>query len=162
MTAYVGYRQATVEQLRELVRHSAIAIPKTYYFLRWFDRVSGIQTDLPEEFPSPEGQLFNASLELRWKRRGTKYDILLLSKDEPKSDLNFTQLGKNWDWCDRRAIFHNSDETKFPRGFRYQVGNNFLANMEQVRKEIPVHQRYFMDRNTSAIHFVALTVEFES
>ncbi|WAL59846.1 hypothetical protein [Thermocoleostomius sinensis] len=154
MTAYVGYRQATVEQLRELVEHPAIAIPKTYYFLRWFDRVSGIQTELSKEFPSPEGQLFNASLELRWKRQGTEYDILLLSKDEPKSDLKFTQLGKDWDWCDRPAIFHNSDETKFPKGFAYLDGEEKFNP-----KNFPIKQRYFFNSQTATVHFIALTLD---
>jgi hypothetical protein len=154
MTAYVGYRQATIEQLRELVEHPAIAIPKTYYFLRWFAQVSGIRLELPEDFPSPEGQLFNAELELRWKRQGTKYDILLLSKEEPESDLNFTPLGKNWEWCDRRAIFHGSNETKFPKGFRYQDGNDKPLNPNQI----PIKQRYFFNSQTATVHFIALTL----
>lgn len=153
MTAYVGYRQATVEQLQELVKHRTIAIPETYYFLRWFDRVSGIRMELPEDFPSPEGQLFNAELELRWKRQGTGYDILLLSKEEPEPDLNFTSLGENWEWCDRPAKFHGSDETKFPKGFVYPDGK------EKFNPKIfPIKQRYFFNSQTAATHFVALTL----
>jgi len=60
--------------------------PSYYYFLRWFHKVSGIVDQLPQEFPSPEGQMFNADWELRWKQQGkaTKFyflAMLILSLD---------------------------------------------------------------------------------
>ena len=155
MSAYVGSRQATADQLKELVEHSAIALPSSYYCLRWFHKVSGILMKLPNEFPSPEGQLFNTELELRWKQRGALYEVLLLSKAEPDAKLAFSPLRGEWEWCDRNAYFYDSDETKFPKGFLYQD----TEGQSLKPKEIPVKQRYFRDARTTTIHFVALTVK---
>jgi len=155
MTAFVGHKTVTLEQLQALVTHTAIALPSSYYFLRWFHTVSGIQTTLPKNFPSPEGQLFNTELELRWKQHGATYNVLLLSKAAPDATLNFTPLAGEWEWCDRNAYFYDSDETKFPRGFLYPEANGKPG----YSKAVPVQQRYFSDTQTATIHFVALTVK---
>jgi hypothetical protein len=154
--AFVGFRNATEKQLRELVSHPAIALSPSYYFLRWFHEVSGIRMQLPDDFHSPEGQLFNAELELRWKQHGKRYEVLLLGRSIPNPDLGFSPLQGDWEWecCDRNAYFYDNDETKFPQGFLYQ---NAAGQMLKP-KEIPVKQRYFRNSQTSTIHFVALTV----
>lgn len=90
MSAFVGSRTVTTEELGTLIRHPARSLPSSYYFLRWFHKVSGIQRALTNDFPSPEGQLFNAELELRWKRDDRNYEVLLLSKTDP--GLGFSPL----------------------------------------------------------------------
>nr|RNJ64966.1 MAG: hypothetical protein EDM05_33670 [Leptolyngbya sp. IPPAS B-1204] len=152
---FVGVREKlSLEALQTLVGDQRIAIAPSYYFLRWSHRVSGIQMQLPEEFPSLEGQLFNAELELRWKYRNSGYEVLLLSKSLPSSELGFSSVPGEWEWCDRHAHFYDADETKFPKGFTYQDANGQLVSP----KAIPVKQRYFRDSQTATIHFVALTV----
>lgn len=154
MNAFVGFRNATEDQLEKLVKHPAIALSSSYYFLRWFHKVSGIQMQLPDDFSSPEGQLFNSELELRWKRRGASYEVLILGKAESTPEDGFVALDGTWEWCDRNAYFYNNDETKFPKGFLYQD-----ANSQKIEpKGIPIKQRYFRDSQTATIHFVALTV----
>lgn len=152
---FVGFTTATQAELGDLIRHPAIALPSSYYFLRWCDRVSGIQMALPDSFPSPEGQLFNATLELRWKQLGSNYEILILSQTEPNLEFDFSALEGDWEWSDRNAYFYDNDETKFPKGFLYQDAAGQWLNP----KDIPVKQRYFQDARTSTVHFVALTVD---
>ncbi|QYO68153.1 hypothetical protein [Leptolyngbya sp. 7M] len=152
---FVGVRRnLSLEVLQTLVGDQRIAIAPSYYFLRWPHRISGIQMKLPEEFPSPEGQLFNAELELRWKYQKSGYEVLLLSQSPPSSELEFSSVPGEWEWCDRHAHFYAVDETKFPKGFTYQGVNGEIISP----KAIPVKQRYFRDTQTATIHFVALTV----
>jgi hypothetical protein len=157
MSAFVGFRKATGEELSKLVKDATITLPSTCYFLRWPYGVSGIQMNLPDHFPSPEGQLFNAELELRWKKRGTSYEVLFLGKVQPNTELEFSPLEGKWEWCDRDAYFYNSDETKFPKGFLYQdaKGQRLDPKASPFKQ---VKQRYFRDAYTTKIHFVALTV----
>jgi hypothetical protein len=155
MKAFVGSRVMTKEELLDLVKNATIAPNPTYYFLRWPHRVSGIQMTLPEDFPSPEGQLFNTKLELRWKQRGIGYEILFLGKEQPDTKFKFSQLEGEWEYCDRTAFFYESDETKFPQGFLYQNEEGQMI----APKTIPIKQRYFKNTQTARIHFVALTVK---
>ncbi|MDX2240616.1 MAG: hypothetical protein NW224_08035 [Leptolyngbyaceae cyanobacterium bins.302] len=160
MIGYVGYQQVDKARLEQLIQDPKLAIAPSYYFLRWFHKVSGIQMKLPDDFPSPEGQLFNAELELRWKQRGATYEVLLLSKAEPDAKLDFSPLRGDWEWewCDRNAYCYDSDETKFPKGFLYQdAEGNVLSPKEEPLNQ--VKQRYFRDARTTTVHFVALTVE---
>jgi len=152
---FIGFKEVSPDQLMQLITHEELAIAPSYYFLRWFHKVSGIQMVLPDEFPSPEGQLFNTTLELRWKQRGTNYEALLLSEAKPDPELGFSLLAGDWECCDRNAYFYDNDETKFPQGFLYQDAEGQLLKP----KEIPVKQRYFQDSRTATVHFVALTVD---
>ena len=131
------------------------AYEPSYYILRWKHKVSGILTYLPSDFPSPEGQIFNAELELRWKQNSCGYQVLLLSRNQPNSELGFTPIYKDWKICDRNAYFYDVDETKFPQGFTYK--NEYEKNINP--KKISISQRYFQDARTSTVHFVALTVK---
>ncbi|NJK51725.1 MAG: hypothetical protein HC936_01175 [Leptolyngbyaceae cyanobacterium SU_3_3] len=153
MSGYVGYQQVDATRLKELADH--LSLGTTYYFLRWAHQVSGIVGSLPSEFPSPEGQLFNKKLELRWKRKGEEYSILLLSKNAPDQEMRFQSIDGRWKIHDRNAYCYDSDETKFPKGFRYlNAGGQPLDP-----KTIGIGQRYFIDTQTSIVHFIALTLK---
>jgi len=116
----------------------------SYYFLRWANRVSGIIENLPDSF-SPEGQMFNEDLEIRWKQRGDRYDVLLLSKyDDDYPD--FDSFAETWQAEDRKANFYPKTETRFPKVFIYP-------------EKLNIGQRYFKDQTTGIVHFVALTIQ---
>lgn len=134
-----------------------LATEENYYFVRSPHAVSGICMKLPDEFfPGFEGQMFNSDRELRWKKQGSTYEALILSRVEANLvDLEgFKELGENWEWCDRAAYFHSLDEPKFPKTFIYQGENNKTIES----KNISIGQRYFQDQRTATVHFVALTV----
>ena len=153
--SFVGYGQAdSAEDLKALIENYAKQSP-SYYFLRWAHRVSGMKTELPEEFPSPEGQVFNADMELRWKSQKSGYAVLLLSDtaDTATATANgFTAISGDWKGIDRLAHHHESKETQYPKGFAYADGV----------KPKHIKQRYFCDRNTATVHFVALTIASSS
>ena len=119
-----------------------------YYFLKWPDRVSGFVSNLPDEFLSPEGQMFNSQQEIRWKRKGKNFNILCLTIGELDPDLTWEPLEGDWSFQDREAAVYPETETRFPNKIINQV-----ANDENV-----VRQRYFLDSKTATVHFVALTV----
>ncbi|WP_448564803.1 hypothetical protein [Trichothermofontia sp.] len=145
--SFVGYRQVdSGETLRDLIDQCVAQIP-SYYFLRWAHQVSGMIADLPEDFPSPEGQVFNAKMELRWKRQGQGYSVLLLSNSAAPVD-GFTPSPGDWETRDRLVRCHDSKETQYPKGFYFDQG----VNPNYIR------QRYFRDRRTATVHFVALTL----
>lgn len=146
MSAFVGTCTVdSAEALRSLIEQRQTS--ESYFFLRWPHKVSGFCKTLPDDFPSPEGQLFNNALELRWKRQGRGYSVLLLSNQtDPVS--GFTALDGNWETCDRPAHCHESKETRYPKGFYFDTG---------IEREA-IQQRYFRDRRTATIHFVALTL----
>lgn len=153
--SFVGYTQQPISdtELQKLL--GQLAQNTSYYFLRWPHAVSGIWQYLPSEFPhpeslkgqfpSPEGQLFNAELELRWKRRNQQYDVLLLQRSKPEQLDGFEEIPGKWKVCDRNANFYRENITQFPKGFNYPNGCD-------------IQQRYFIDANTSTVHFVALTL----
>lgn len=157
---FVGFKQIPSsentndsEELQRLIQ--SCYRETSYYFLRWKHKVSGILTYLPSDFPSPEGQMFNAELELRWKQNNRGYQVLLLSRNQLDSELRFTPIDKDWKICERNAYFYDIDETKFPQGFTYRDESQKNINP----KKISIGQRYFQDAKTSTVHFVALTVK---
>lgn len=94
-----------------------------------------------------EGQMFNVTCELRWKKYKTGYEALILSKEEVKLDVDgFEQLTGNWKICDRNAYWHDFNETKFPKGFIFK----------DTKPDI--QQRYFQDSDTATVHFKFLIV----
>ncbi|MBD2491469.1 hypothetical protein [Aulosira sp. FACHB-615] len=143
--SFVGYKQVSSPAELQKLLQDYYQQP-SYYFLRWAYKVSGILADLPADFSSPEGQMFNTELELRWKRSNNGYQVLLLSRNQPQTESKFNPIGKDWITSDRNAYFHDKDETKFPKGFIYP-------------EKLALGQRYFQDVQTSSIHFVALTVK---
>lgn len=149
---FVGFRQTSENELRDLLEQFKHG--RTYYFLRWAHNVSGILGALPTNgFPSLEGQLFNNQLELRWKyRKADVYEVLLLSKNLVNR-TDFTQIPVDWETCDRSAYCYEKDETRFSKGFIYQ---NEQGNAIDPKKLL-IQQRYFKDKNTGTVHFIALT-----
>ncbi|MEG4998167.1 hypothetical protein [Microcoleus sp. B4-D4] len=131
-----------------------LATEDSYYFVRSPHAVSGICMKLPDEFfPGFEGQMFDSDRELRWKKQGSAYEALLLSS--VAADLEgFEAIGKNWEYCDRAAYFHDLNEPKFPKTFMYKGKND-----EKIESnDISIGQRYFQDKRTATVQFVALTV----
>jgi len=146
MSAFVGtsHKLLSVDELQSLI--DKLANESSYYFLRWANRVSGITKDSikREDFPIPEGQMFNEELELRWKQKGANYEALLLSKSASNYP-DFVALDREWETEDRAALFYPETETRFPKGFNYP-------------KNLNIAQRYFRDKQTATVHFVALTI----
>jgi hypothetical protein len=142
------------DEVKELL--DKLAAEESYYFVRSPHAVSGICMKLPDNFfPGFEGQMFNADRELRWKKQGSAYQALLLSRVE--ADLEgFEPIDKDCEWqiCDRAAYFHALDEPKFPKTFVYKGEKNEKI----VSNNISIGQRYFQEKRTATVHFVALTV----
>ncbi|WP_414754257.1 hypothetical protein [Anabaena sp. CCY 9910] len=151
-----------VKLLERLSNPPKYDIP-SYYFLRWAHRVGGfwqrrsdkfanleddirdrLQQNLNETFPSPQGQLFNSRLEVRWQQKQGKYQILLLSSQEIVP--GFKPIKRDWEIMEQSVLLHSQDETRFPKGLESDVVNN-------------IAQRYFRDKNTATVHFVALTLK---
>ncbi|MBD2677355.1 MULTISPECIES: hypothetical protein [Nostoc] len=146
MTAFVGVKQEllSVAELLNLIKK--FTIEPSYYFLRWNHKVSNNWRQEPtkDDFPMLEGQMFNQNCELRWKyKHKNSYEVLLLSVAGEYSD--FKPVGKDWETQDRNAHLHSPTETRFPKGF--------------PEKESDIAQRYFIDKQTSTVHFVALTIK---
>lgn len=157
------------QELIQVLENLETSAEPSYYFLRWSHRVSGFWqrrfekfSSLAEDicdhlnvnqikavFPSPEGQMFNNQLELRWKKKQANYEVLLLSETGTQKDYpEFQLIGNGWKVVNRNAHLYASGQTKtetrFPKKFDH--------------KDIKVAQRYFMDSQTATVHFVALTV----
>lgn len=142
--SFVGIKKlSSVEELRELLTQRSSQ--PSYYFLHWVHKVSGFVNQLPPDFPSlpsPEGQMFNADWELRWKQQKKGYEVLILTNTDAKP--GFTSVGQHWDTQLRQAHVYRSNETRFPKEF--------------IAEGVEVAQRYFIDSQTATVHFIALTV----
>ena len=144
MSAFVGFKQNVLEsELKQLLNQYDTA--KSRYFLRWAHRVSGIELDLSQEFPSPEGQMFDEDREIRWKPQGDRFSVLMLSVHE---EAGFTAIAKTWTTKVYKASIYPKTETRFPKGIQDQ--------------DVNIAQRCFIDAQTATVHFVALTVEDKS
>jgi len=145
-TAFVGYKSQplSVDSLVELIKK--LKTENTYFFYRWSNRVSGIIPEVPtsENFPMLEGQLFNHQYELRWKyKQKNTYKVLLLSITDNHSD--FDSLDNDWFVEERNAYLYPPTETRYPKDF--------------IFPKVDIKQRYFLDRKTASVHFVALTLD---
>ncbi len=157
MKGYV-YSKQFVSQDDLKVLLEKLATKPSYYFLRSAHAVSGIRMTLPTEFPTLEGQMFNADCELRWKKQRSSYDVLVLSRVEVDIQniqpvLTHDQTS-DWEICDFNAYFYNN-ETKFPNAFIFKG----LEDEDIGPETIDIGQRYFKDKNTATVHFTALTVK---
>jgi hypothetical protein len=145
MNPFVGVSKESlpVSELLKLI--TKLATEPSYYFLRWTHKVSKDWELAPTEtdFPMIEGQMFNQKCELRWKQKcKDSYEVLLLSIAGEYPD--FAKVGEDWQTQDRDAHLYSSTETRFPKGF--------------PSKKLDIAQRYFIDKKTATVHFVALTV----
>jgi len=149
MSAFVGTRTvASADELRSQLQQ--FQTEKSFFFLRWTHRVSGLCKTLPEDFPSPEGQMFDSHKELRWKQQGKGYSVLLLSAEGDYPDFEPIRDSRNvpmrWNAQVQDVHPYPKTETRFPQGLNYK------------EKEFNLGQRYFSDPQTATVHFVALKV----
>lgn len=147
--AFVGTRSvASGDELKQLL----VDLPASSrcYFLRWVHKVSGFLYDLPVEFPSPEGEMMTPNFEVRWKRQRDGYEVLLLAQNIEAATWGFEKVVKSWGASEVLPThWHSSGDTpdmRFPKTFIYP-------------KNLKLKQRYFHDRETGTVHFVALTLE---
>ena len=125
------------------------------YFLRWAHGVSGLVNQLPENFPSPQGQLLTPQLELRWQQQRLGYDSLLLSTSPVNKEHGFQPLAERFsqesDQSGRPALrpvlAHPRRGPQYPKAFTYSG-----LEARQLR------QRYFRNARTGIVQFVALTL----
>ena len=162
--AFVGTKN--LNSLEEL-KHFLVNIKQdsNYYFWRSPHKVSGIKSELSEDINSAtEGQVFNSQWELRWKKNKSGYTLLLLSKENTDVCSQFKPIPFDWEIEDRKALLYEankkisdreirSKETRFPKGFEH----NFAIKESETNKP-KICQRYFLNSQTSTVHFVALTV----
>jgi hypothetical protein len=140
----------------------------SYYFLRWTHKVSGIIEQQPTEsdFPMIEGQMFNQNCELRWKlKHNNIYSLLLLSITGSHPD--FKPVGNEWRLePDNRESYaypaygYPSNETRYPKGFIYPESLDIRSEKQKSEKS-KLAQRYFINKETSAVQFIALTLEIK-
>ncbi len=151
--SFVGSKNiSSVDELKELLTQNANF--NSYYFLRWVDKVSGIVEKLPSNFeqnPSPEGQMFNSKLELRWKRKGSGFEVLLLTESDSLPGFLEIENDCEWETEVRKACLYQPTVTRFPNRFKYP--DNFNPD------NLNIAQRYFKNKTTSTVHFIALTVQ---
>ncbi|QMS87205.1 hypothetical protein HUN01_06270 [Nostoc edaphicum CCNP1411] len=146
MNPFVGVSKESLSVPKLLKLIAKLATQPSYYFLRWTYKLSKDWEIAPIEtdFPMIEGQMFNQNFELRWKlKRKDSYEVLLLSIAGEYPD--FTIVGEDWQTQDQDAHLYSSTETRFPKGF--------------PSKKLDIAQRYFIDKKTATVHFVALTVK---
>lgn len=170
MKPFVGVKEAlSVAELLGLIKE--FASENSYYFWRCTHQVSGIKKEPPQDndFPMLEGQIFNHQFELRWKRKNKdKYEVLLLTITENYD--NFQPVGHGWriEPYDNPKFPSNAypaygyrpDETRFPKGFDYAETLDIRLGKDN-KKQPKLAQRYFIDAETSAVQFVALTLEVD-
>ena len=140
--AYVGVSSAPVEleTLQQLIND---CIEEGWLFLRWPHKV--LLESVKESFElissCKEGQVFNNTRELRWRKQGARYEILLLS--EEGGDDRLSPLGKEWNTVPLEAKAYPETETRFPRSI-------------SIPDSLNLGQRCFVDVETACVQFVAL------
>jgi hypothetical protein len=139
--AFVAYQSGvSLDELKQQLQVNETV----YYYLQYVDRIEGFSCQLPERLLSSEGRMFNASLELRWTQNREGYDLLWLGTQPPPGE--FQTMAGDWEYCDRPAKVYPSSETRLPKG------------VPEFSSDFNLQQRYFVDRDTAIVHFVALTV----
>lgn len=140
---YVGVTPEPVdlEQLQKIV--DSCMGKDGWLFLRWPHKVLLQPVSAPPKtgFDCQEGQAFSNTKELRWKRKGTNYEVLLLS--EEGGDELLSPIGYAWETKVLNAKAYPETETRFPRKVT-------------IPAELDIGQRYFIDAETACIQFVAL------
>ena len=176
MHPFVGTTEELIspDKIQEIIKK--FAEEPSYYFLRWTHQVSGIREERPndKDFPMLEGQMFNYKHELRWKlKHHNLYEILLLTiaNQDHKLHDEFIAVGEEWriepndkehfPFYSYPAYGYRRHETRFPKEFIYPESLNVRHGEDKQHKsnKPKLGQRYFIDSKTSAIQFVALTLE---
>lgn len=144
--SYVGVASTPLDasKLKDLISR---CISNGWLFLRWPHKVhlSPMDSSLAvQDLLCQEGQAFNQSRELRWRRKGNAYEVLLLS-DSGGDDM-FSSLGSVWETKVLDAKTYPETETRFPREVT-------------IPKELDLGQRYFIDVETACVQFIALRVK---
>lgn len=142
---FVGIKKVSILDFKELLKNESLDTDNTYYFLRWVNQVEGFCPGIPDKLDCVQGQIFTPHLELRWLQKGDIYSLLLLSIIGNLGD--FQTFKHDWEWISqtRTAHAYAHTETRFPRTINAQ--------------NLDIKQRYFMEKKTSTIHFIALTIE---
>ena len=109
--AYVGVspKPVELEQLQKLV--DSCMDKDSWLFLRWPHKVLLRPVNEPPEtgFACLEGQAFDKTKELRWKRKGEGYEVLLLSEDG--GDVSLSSIGNDWETKELKAKAYPETET---------------------------------------------------
>jgi hypothetical protein len=153
--AFVGKRSISSEDLKQFLKE--LPASSRYYFLRWVHKVSGFVDQLPTDFPSPEGEMLTPKFEVRWKQTRQGYEMLILHHSEPDPSWKFEPIGKDWIASDPlnthlhskgtlQKDAENRQDTRYPKPFMYP-------------DRLKLQQRYFQNKHTGTIHFVALTLD---
>lgn len=147
-TVFVG----TADNLDQAALQSLIGhcvSDQAWRFLRWPHEVKLLNPKKEIDYSCREGQVFDQTSELRWKKlQGERYSVLILSMSKPKENL--TALGKTWLTKDLEANFYPKTETRFPKGLDYDDASG---------NKLDIGQRYFIDEATGTVHFIALRVK---
>ncbi|NJL64360.1 MAG: hypothetical protein HC903_24235 [Methylacidiphilales bacterium] len=174
MHPFVGTTKQFISpcKIQELIKK--LAEEPSYYFLRWTHKVSGMREEKPndKDFPMLEGEMFSHKHELRWKlKHDNLYEILLLTI--ANKDDEFIPIGEEWKiepndkakfpFYSYPAYGYRRNETRFPKEFIYPESLNVRHGEDKQNKsnKPKLGQRYFIDSKTSAVQFVALTLEGE-
>lgn len=143
---FVGVRGTPIDQnqLQDILKQAFGDAADCWHCLRWPDRISPFGQGVPEEFSCQEGQVFSPTRELRWTySHQDLYDVLLLSTTGAMK--GFEPLGDQWEIKDLSAVSGVSEPSR-----RFGV--------PAQPQDLELGQRYFMDRISGVVQFVALRV----
>ena len=157
MTAFVGTRSVeTSDQLKSLLQD--LPAQSRCYFLRWVHKVSGFSYSLPAEFPSSKGEMLTPDFEVRWQQTRQGYDLLVLAHHKPMSEYGFQALNKDFAWITLEPLsVHLSPKGK-PQDTAEKRQNTRFPQPLIYPDDLKLQQRYFQDKHTGTVHFVALTL----
>lgn len=147
-TAFVGTADnLDLTTLRSLI--DDCVSEQAWRFLRWPHEVKLLEPTKEIDYSCREGQVFNQSSELRWKKlKDEQYSVLVLSTNQ--LDKSLTAMGETWSHKDLEANFYPKTETRFPKGLDYEDSSD---------NKLDIGQRYFIDEATGTVHFIALRVK---
>ncbi|MEM8806724.1 MAG: hypothetical protein AAGF01_11910 [Cyanobacteria bacterium P01_G01_bin.38] len=118
-----------------------------WQFLRWPHQVKLSPVSDTTDFSAcQEGQAFDQDRELRWKRQGQTYEVLLLSESGGDKALLSINNGQSWETKILDAKPYQKTETRFPRKIEMPDG-------------LDLGQRYFINAQTACVQFIALRVK---
>ena len=96
-----------------------------------------------QTFPVLKDKCLIAIANCAGSSKGISFSVLILSTQASEPD--FKLVGKDWESQKRDAHIYPPTETRFPQRI--------------TDSDVDIAQRYFLDKHTSTVHFVALTVK---